>query len=104
MTVWFGDPFPHETESIPHSRLFKSLFLPQNCGAEWFYYQWWLAPPSVRDEMADYWVDHAPWWDWRGRCQLRNVQTVEEILKRPAVFGEGWTKPKATLVRFPEGG
>ena len=63
-----------------------------------------MSPPDVRDEMADYWLEHARWWDFRGRCEMKNVQVIEEILKRPEVFGERWKAPKATLLALADGG
>lgn len=107
ISVWFGDPSANSNTAAndkTHSRAFTTSNTMRlnpftNCGSEWFYYQWWFSSPASRETMADYWLQHAPLWEWlwKGRCELRSLLLMEEVLKRKSVFGPEWTAPKASL-------
>ncbi|KAJ7071602.1 hypothetical protein C8F01DRAFT_442039 [Mycena amicta] len=62
IAVWLGDP-----DAPAHVGLLPVVDQGAlgSCGAEWFYYQFWLATPAEQSEMHDLWESDARWsWDW----------------------------------------
>ncbi|KAF8891119.1 hypothetical protein CPB84DRAFT_1816300 [Gymnopilus junonius] len=70
------------------------------CGAEWFYYQFWLADAPARDEMRRTWMGEerwrkSGWWQERKLCRLTTAMSMMDVLKR--AFGEDWHPPRKLL-------
>ncbi|KAJ6620792.1 hypothetical protein B0H10DRAFT_1875677 [Mycena sp. CBHHK59/15] len=96
IAVWLDDP-----EAPAHTGMLPAVdegALGQ-CGAEWFYYQFWLAPPAEREAMRQLWERNARWsWNWwrqRQKCRVTRVSALKALLERQ--FGNGWAPPPATI-------
>ncbi|KAJ7505463.1 hypothetical protein B0H11DRAFT_2170298 [Mycena galericulata] len=94
ISVWLDDPEApeHLLPPIDEGAL-------GNCGSEWFYYQFWLAPPSERQAMRKMWAANARWsWNWwrqRQECRLTRLSAMNDLLQR--LFGSGWVPPLHTI-------
>ncbi|KAF8161503.1 hypothetical protein B0H34DRAFT_796283 [Crassisporium funariophilum] len=106
-TVWMNDPIAPAHQGItPSPSLVPSLergFLGE-CGAEWFYYQFWFADKKTRDVMRLIWLSEERWrkWGWweaRKPCRLTRAMSMKSILQRS--FGESWEPPKRTVTIPP---
>ncbi|PPQ71596.1 hypothetical protein CVT24_006456 [Panaeolus cyanescens] len=106
-TVWMNDPIaPAHKGIIPSPSLIPSLergYLGE-CGAEWFYYQFWLADQQTRDMMREIWVKEerwrkTGWWSERKLCRLTRAMSMSDFLKR--AFSEDW-KPPTRHVHIPD--
>ncbi|KAF7365368.1 hypothetical protein MVEN_00409000 [Mycena venus] len=92
IAVWLDDP-----ESPAHKGMLPVVDEGAlgNCGAEWFYYQFWLATPSERVAMRNIWESNARWsWIWwrvRQQCRVTRVSSMKDLLKRR--FGRDWEPP-----------
>ncbi|KAF8161547.1 hypothetical protein B0H34DRAFT_857930 [Crassisporium funariophilum] len=75
------------------------------CGAERFYYQFWLAGGGEQEDARERWVSRERWrvWGWWRedgvRCAVTRVVGVMDVLR--GRFGEGWG-PGGTRVRVPK--
>ncbi|KDR82132.1 hypothetical protein GALMADRAFT_59541 [Galerina marginata CBS 339.88] len=103
-TVWMNDPeAPAHRGITPSPSLIPSLergFLGE-CGAEWFYYQFWLADQPSRDAMRKIWMGEerwrkSGWWQERKLCRLTRATSMTDILRTS--LGSGWNPPQKTLV------
>ena len=103
-TVWMNDPLAPAHQGItPSPSLVPSLergFLGE-CGAEWFYYQFWLADAQTRDEMRKIWIGEerwrkSGWWQERKLCRLTGAMSMMDVLRR--AFGADWNPPMKSLV------
>ena len=103
ITVWTHDP---EAPAANIGIDFQPLkFIYRNflgsCGADWFYYQFWLSDRQARDEMKKIWSakdmesQNMRWWKVHFQCRVTRVLALNSLLKR--VFGEDWTTPVSTL-------
>ncbi|KAH9478683.1 hypothetical protein JR316_0009141 [Psilocybe cubensis] len=98
ITVWYRDPL-----SAAHAGVipfFDEGFLGA-CSSEWWYYQFWLADRSAREQMRDIWVSWSKWagWEWykeRQRCRLTGVESMQDLLERQ--FGKTWVSPSKAVV------
>lgn len=93
ITVWLGDP---QTAPVLASLMGKGYL--GSCGAEWFYYQFFLAGAEERDEMRHMWdaeAEESGMWDWGWglgqSCRLTEVLGMEGLLRRR--FGDRWRSP-----------
>ncbi|KAF8196102.1 hypothetical protein BJ912DRAFT_1140988 [Pholiota molesta] len=98
-TVWLNDPrAPAHAGIVPSPSLVPSLergFLGE-CGAEWFYYQFWLADPPARDAMRGTWMREerwrkSGWWHARKLCRVTRAMAMVDFLRTS--FGESWSPP-----------
>ncbi|PPQ97711.1 hypothetical protein CVT26_001901 [Gymnopilus dilepis] len=103
-TVWMNDPLAPAHKGItPSPSLKPSLergYLGE-CGAEWFYYQFWLADRSTRDVMRMIWLREERWrrWGWwkeRKLCRVTRAMSMLDVLRRS--FGEEWKSPPKSVV------
>ncbi|KAJ6512121.1 hypothetical protein C8R47DRAFT_1093613 [Mycena vitilis] len=96
IAVWLGDP--GAPEHIGRLPVVDEGAL-GNCGAEWFYYQFWLATASDRQAMRDLWASNARWsWGWwrqRQQCRVTQVSAMKDLLQRQ--FGPDWQPPLHTI-------
>ncbi|KAF8960334.1 hypothetical protein BDZ97DRAFT_1905930 [Flammula alnicola] len=100
ITVWYHDPnSPAHAGLIPY---FDAGYLGA-CGAEWFYYQFWLSGRSTRDAMRESWISVLPsrwvnweWWKNRQTCRLTGVLALKDVLQ--GQFGKKWKPPVRTIV------
>lgn len=97
--MWLNDPLAPAHEGIvPSPSLVPSLergFLGE-CGAEWFYYQFWLADPAARDAMRDTWMKEerwrkSGWWQGRKLCRVTRAMSMMDFLRTS--FGQSWNPP-----------
>ncbi|KDR75458.1 hypothetical protein GALMADRAFT_69081 [Galerina marginata CBS 339.88] len=102
-TVWTNDPSAPAHQGVtPSPSLMPSLergFLGE-CGAEWFYYQFWLADQPTRDTMRTIWLKEerwrkSGWWHERKLCRLTRAMPMLEALR--VSFGKGWNPPPKKL-------
>lgn len=95
IAVWLDDPEAPAHKALP---VIDDGAL-GNCGAEWFYYQFWLAPPSARQAMLKIWDTNMRWsWDWwrqRQQCRMTRVSAMKDLLQRQ--FGGDWEPPQHTI-------
>ncbi|KAJ7486447.1 hypothetical protein FB451DRAFT_1349901 [Mycena latifolia] len=96
IAVWLGDPLaPAHAGLLP---LFDQGAL-GNCGAEWHYYQFWLAAASERQAMREIWESNMRWeWSWwrrRQQCRETRAISMKALLQRQ--FGRGWEPPRHTI-------
>ncbi|KIM46863.1 hypothetical protein M413DRAFT_440436 [Hebeloma cylindrosporum] len=98
ITIWHRDP-----EAPSHAGIrpfFDSGYLGA-CGAEWYYYQFWLSGRNVREELRDIWLNRTSWanWHWwreRQKCRLTRVLGMKELLRRR--FERSWVPPHRTVL------
>ncbi|KAJ7436236.1 hypothetical protein FB451DRAFT_1061927 [Mycena latifolia] len=93
IAVWLDDPEAPAHAGLPAPRALG------NCGAEWFYYQFWLGAPAERHAMREVWSSGA-WlpWNWsrtREPCRVTRVVAMKDLLQRQ--FGSGWQPPMHTI-------
>ncbi|KAJ7758556.1 hypothetical protein DFH07DRAFT_741680 [Mycena maculata] len=95
IAVWLDDPDAPGHKSLP---LIEDGAL-GNCGAEWFYYQFWLAQPAEQKAMHELWDTDSRWsWDWwrkRQECRVTRVSAMKDLLQRR--FGHDWEPPLHTI-------
>ncbi|KAJ7164558.1 hypothetical protein C8R43DRAFT_233099 [Mycena crocata] len=92
IAVWLDDP-----EAPAHTGVDEGAL--GNCGAEWFYYQFWLARPDQRQAMHRIWEGSTRWsWNWwrqRQPCKITRVSSLKTLLQRQ--FGSDWQPPVHTI-------
>ncbi|PPQ92596.1 hypothetical protein CVT25_007288 [Psilocybe cyanescens] len=102
-TVWMNDPDAPAHQGVTESpSLIPSLergFLGE-CGAEWYYYQFWLADYSTRNSMRRMWMKEerwrkSGWWKERTLCRLTRARSMMDILRTS--FGVDWEPPRRNL-------
>ncbi|KAA1473970.1 hypothetical protein DENSPDRAFT_866262 [Dentipellis sp. KUC8613] len=77
-----------------------------NCGSSWFYYQWYFAEPSEREEQADAWyaeenAHRAGGEPIKERCHMQRLMTFDMFMKR--AYGNDWVPPPASVDIVGEG-
>ena len=106
-TVWMNDPLAPAHQGItPSPNIIPSLergYLGE-CGAEWFYYQFWFADRATRDGMRKIWISEERWrkWGWwqaRKPCRLTRAISMMDVLRRS--FGDTWQPPTKKVVIPP---
>ncbi|KAF5371326.1 hypothetical protein D9758_004257 [Tetrapyrgos nigripes] len=110
ITSWISDPVApaHLYTSVPEGDNLSRLGA---CGAQWYYYEWFLSDGETRDKMRDRWLGQIQepenriaegnwdgWWKGSNACRLTNLLWVKKLFERE--FGETWVPPQATLVNF----
>ncbi|KAF7297844.1 hypothetical protein MKEN_01408300 [Mycena kentingensis (nom. inval.)] len=96
ISVWLGDP-----DAPAHVGLLPVVDQGAlgNCGAEWFYYQFWLASEEEQDAMRELWEANARWsWTWwkeRQKCRVTRVSALTDLLRHR--FGPDWRPPLHTI-------
>ena len=105
-TVWLNDPLAPAHQGITPSpsmiRLERGYL--GECGAEWYYYQFWFADRATRDTMRKIWLSEERWriWGWwhaREPCRLTRAISMMEVLRRS--FGDAWKPPRKTVIIPP---
>ena len=106
ISVWVNDPKAPAADTGFVSQFLKFFYQNKvlgSCGAEWYYYQFWLSNRQTRDEMRKIWLEeddmkpqNARWWKYKPmQCRLTRVLALGSLLKR--TFGEGWKAPIPTV-------
>ncbi|KAF7297724.1 hypothetical protein MKEN_01395900 [Mycena kentingensis (nom. inval.)] len=96
LAVWQDDP------DAPAAAKHEYEDLLGTCGANWFYYQFWLASDATQDAMRRIWLAEARswlswgWWRERSACRVTRVVAVRELLARQ--LGRGWRPPASNLL------
>ena len=106
-TVCLNDPFAPAHQGITPSpgfitRLERGYL--GECGAEWFYYQFWFADHATRERMKKIWMTGGRWriWGWwqtRKYCRLTGALPMMDALRRS--FGDSWQPPTKTVIIPP---
>ena len=87
----------------------ETEFILGQCGDQWYYYQFFLADPAEREQMAKYWLSKwdwefwkKEWWTawWKGgkakeSCRVTRTLDMTGFLRR--AFGESWMPPRRSL-------